>query len=132
MGDSHDERGHFKRGNPGGPGRPRRAVERQYLAALSDAVTLDTWRAIVEAAVTAAKNGDGKAREWLTRYLIGERPLTLADLAADEVAGLGADQDVLERLVRREQGLDHLAKYSGEELNRARRRLEQAKGEVKE
>jgi hypothetical protein len=123
MDDIRGDKGHFKRGNPGGPGRPRRAVERQYLAALSDAVPLDAWRAIVEAAVEAAKNGDARARDWLARYLVGEHPLSLADLAADEAVGLGAERDVLERLVRREQARDHLAQYSGDDVDRARRLL---------
>jgi hypothetical protein len=46
-----DPQGRFTVGNPGGPGRPRRAVEREYLAAMSDAVSLDEWREIVKAAV---------------------------------------------------------------------------------
>ena len=76
----HDSRGRFAEGNPGGPGRPRRAVEERYLAALGEAVSLDDWRDIVRAAVGAAKCGDPKARSWLSAYLIGTEPISLSDL----------------------------------------------------
>src|SRR3954452_16912219 len=96
---SHTDRGHFAPGNPGGPGRPRRAVERDYLAALSEAVTLAEWQEIVRSAVLAAKQGDGKARDWLTRYLLGEKPPPLTELAAGEISGGGAEQDIARRIV---------------------------------
>jgi hypothetical protein len=76
--------GTFAAGNPGGPGRPRRATEQAYLTALSDTLTLEEWRAIVARAVQDAKNGDGKAREWLAQYALGAEPLTLTQLAALE------------------------------------------------
>jgi hypothetical protein len=63
--------GRFAVGNPGGPGRPRRATERQYLAVLADAVTLETWEAICLRAVADAKKGDAKARDWISKYLVG-------------------------------------------------------------
>src|SRR6516225_4348255 len=107
MDNGHRNRqGQFALGNPGGPGRPRRAVEREYLAALSEAVSLDDWREIVKATAEAAKKGDGKARNWLTRYLLGEKPISLADLAADEAAEVGAERDILESLVRRQKARD--------------------------
>src|SRR3954462_12735 len=68
--------GRFLSGNPGGPGRPRRTVEREYLTALCDVITLDVWRQICQAAAKQAAAGDDKAREWLTRYVIGPSPLT--------------------------------------------------------
>jgi hypothetical protein len=94
MGQPRDGQGRFAVGNPGGPGRPRRAVERDYLTVLSDAVSRDDWRCVVQAAVESAKQGDAKARDWLTRYLIGDDPLTLTDLAADEAWGFGSDDDI--------------------------------------
>jgi plasmid stability protein len=65
------------------PGRP---IEREYLAALNAAVPLETWRAICERAATGALAGDAKARDWLSKWLLGleERPLTR--LAAEESA----------------------------------------------
>jgi hypothetical protein len=76
--------GRWAKGKPGGPGRPRRDVERQYLAALSSAVPVEVWREIVDSAVAAAKNGNAAARAWLARYVLGNQPLTLVDLAALE------------------------------------------------
>jgi hypothetical protein len=116
--------GRFAAGNPGGPGRPRRAVEREYLAALSEAVTPGDWRETVKAAVAAAKHGDGKARDWLCRYLVGEKPQTLTDLAADDAAELGAEQDILERMAKRHKARDSTETYEGRQMDQARKQLE--------
>jgi hypothetical protein len=82
------ERGRFADGNPGGPGRPRRATERQYLRALVGAVPLKDWRAIVKRAVEDAKAGDGQARNWLSKHLCGDDPLALAELVEELQAEL--------------------------------------------
>lgn len=89
--DGRDELGRFTVGNPGGPGRPRRAVELDYLRALSDAIGLDDWREIVQRAVTDAKAGDVKAREWIAAHVIPERRPTLIELAALDAQGLDGD-----------------------------------------
>jgi hypothetical protein len=74
--------GRFARGNAGGPGRPRRAIEADYLAALAEAVPLPEWRKIVGKAVEQARSGDHVARKWLSEYLAGppsaDRLLSLA------------------------------------------------------
>lgn len=62
----------FQVGNPGGPGRPKRQTEASYLAAMLEAVPLETWKQICERAVTDALAGDEKARGWLAKYLMGE------------------------------------------------------------
>jgi len=67
------QNGRFAKGNAGGPGRPRRTVEDEYLAAITDVVSLDDWQAIVARAAAEAKQGDARARDWLSRYLVGER-----------------------------------------------------------
>ncbi|MCZ7539122.1 MAG: hypothetical protein M5U29_04235 [Anaerolineae bacterium] len=64
--------GTFAEGNPGGPGRPSRATEREYMSIVMTACTLDDWCAIVERAVQDARNGDGAARAWLASYLVGK------------------------------------------------------------
>lgn len=74
---SRDANGQFAKGNPGGPGRPPRATETDYLNALTEVVTLDDWRQIGARAVADAKTGDKAAREWLSKYLIGDSPPTL-------------------------------------------------------
>ena len=87
QGNGHTNYGRFQKGNPGGPGRPRRAVEREYLAALSDAVNPDQWRRVVEKALQDAQAGDATARAWLSKYLLGDTPATLMELAAKEARG---------------------------------------------
>ena len=48
-----------------------------------------------------SKTGDVKARDWLARYLLGEKPLDLVSLAADEAAGyFGPDEVEKERATR--------------------------------
>lgn len=111
--------GTFAPGNPGGPGRPPRATERQYMAVVMTACDLDAWRAIVERAVEDAKNGDGAARAWLASYLLGRpdrarvalqpsRVLALeqagVDEVADEVARLKAWPSLLDEVARLKLG----------------------------
>jgi len=70
-----DEGGRFANGNPGGPGRPRRATEKDYLRALSDACPIEVWQEIVEKAVEEARAGDQAARMWLGKYLLNNTSL---------------------------------------------------------
>jgi hypothetical protein len=102
--------GRFAAGNPGGPGRPRRATERAYLAALSEACPPETWAAIVAKAVEDATAGDRFAREWLAAFLVGQpggSAPSLHELAVEEAAG----SDPVERgaaLARESDALDAL------------------------
>ncbi|MBI1900480.1 MAG: hypothetical protein HYS13_05110 [Planctomycetia bacterium] len=99
--------GKFAPGNLGGPGRPRRAVERDYLAALSDAVSLDDWKAVVARAVADAKAGDARARDWLSRHVLGADPPSLKGLATAEAAGITAEAE-LEAEARQRATFDRL------------------------
>jgi len=72
MTDKRNSDGTFAKGNAGGPGRPPRATESEYLRVLMGACSLDTFREIVERAVTDAKAGDAQARVWLATYLVGK------------------------------------------------------------
>ena len=74
MSTGRNANGRFAAGWRGGPGRPRRTVEAQYLTALRESVPLETWAKVCEAAVAQAVSGDAKAREWLASYLVG-RPI---------------------------------------------------------
>jgi hypothetical protein len=74
--------GRFAAGNAGGPGRPRRVTEADYLRALTEACSLDLWRSIVERAVKDALAGDARSRDWLGKYLLGTG--ALAEAAANE------------------------------------------------
>jgi hypothetical protein len=73
--------GQFAPGNRGGPGRPRRVAERDYLAALTEVCPPERWRAICRRAVADAEAGDPRARDWLARYLLGN-PAELPTLGA--------------------------------------------------
>lgn len=78
-------KGQFQPGNAGGPGRPPRATEFVYLRAFNESLTVEDWEAIVRRAVKDAKAGDGKARDWLTRYALGNEPPSLAELPLREL-----------------------------------------------
>ena len=70
-----DDHGRFAPGYRGGPGRPPLAKEHKYLATLASVCTIDAWHAICRRAVKDAKLGDHRARNWLAKYLIGDRQL---------------------------------------------------------
>ena len=89
-----DARGRFAPGNAGGPGRPARAVERDYMTALCDEISLDDWREIVRQAVGAAKDGDTQARNWITRHVLGSEPMALMALAVREVLAIPSYAEV--------------------------------------
>ncbi len=98
--DGRQGNGRFAKGNPGGPGRPRRSVEIEYLARLSEIVTLDDFAKIAERAKTDAIDGDARAREWLSKYFLGANPLTLTRLAAMEAVHNGSTDEAAEHRVR--------------------------------
>jgi hypothetical protein len=81
---------------------PRRPVEREYLATLNDAVPLDKWRAICERAAEDALDGDGKARDWLTKHLLGVENRPLTTLVAEESGGTMEEAADAEIEARRE------------------------------
>jgi hypothetical protein len=58
-------------------------VERRYLAAFAEAVTPADWRVIIERAVADARRGDPRARDWLSKYLVGDEPLAVVELAEE-------------------------------------------------
>lgn len=60
----------FAKGNPGGPGRPKRKVEEQYLEVLRDGVPMTKWKKVVEKALEQAIAGDKAAREWIGKYVL--------------------------------------------------------------
>jgi hypothetical protein len=91
--------GRFAPGNAGGPGRPRRAVEVEYLAALNEIVSLEDWKEIVRRAVESAKLGNPKARDWLAKYLVDGIGKPLFQLAVRERQGRSVD-DRIDRSVR--------------------------------
>jgi hypothetical protein len=93
-------------------------VERDYLATLAEACPPEKWRAIVERAVTDAKDGDATARAWLAKYLIGDKPTALTELAIAEARGVTADDELRDLAARREREQRHQAQLDalGDEL----------------
>ena len=93
--------GKFAVGNPGGPGRPRRAVETEYLATLNEAVSLEDWREVVKRALADAKRGCSKARDWLSKHLLEGRNNPLLQLAVSDQRGKTVDKEI-EKLALRQ------------------------------
>ena len=102
MGDDvgRDAVGRFSTGNNYGQGRPPRAVERDYLAVLSERLSLDDWRSIVDRAVADASSGDARARDWLSRYALGVEPMRLTDLALREQMQVSTEAELAAMIER--------------------------------
>lgn len=97
-------KGHFAKGNTTGKlgGRKPIATERQYLTTLASEVTQSDWAKIAKRAVSDAKAGDSKAREWLSKYLLpAERSagVTLLDIAIAEINGLTAEDYIRDQSI---------------------------------
>src|SRR5688572_23134267 len=103
-GSGRDVAGRFAVGNPGGPGRPRRLIERDYLTALSDAVSAADWQDVVARALADAKIGDARARDWLARLLVGVHAPSLLDVAVSEARGITPDEEIVS--VARQRQID--------------------------
>ncbi len=50
--------GTFGPGNRFGRGRPRRLIERDYLGVISDRISVDDWKEVVEASLEAASKAN--------------------------------------------------------------------------
>lgn len=90
-GNGRDKGGRFASGSPGGPGRPRREVERQYLDATVAAVPVERWANVVAKALADAEAGDAAARAWLSKAL---------GIDAQKQAGDEGDREVIIKVVQ--------------------------------
>ena len=101
--------GQFLPGNPGGPGRRKRQVEAEYLAAIAQVVTLEEWQAIIARAKVDALLGDRHARAWLGNYLVGRAPeLEEWDFVGQTVES-GPSINEIRKMILEEDGyLDYL------------------------
>ena len=85
MANGRDEKGRFVAGNSFGRkngGRPPRTYEDKYLRKLSNLVTMKDWEKIILVAISQAKAGDAKARQWLSDYLMG-KPMQVIDVIGE-------------------------------------------------
>ena len=91
MSKNHDESGQFKEGNQAakGHGRPRKPAP-EYLAAVAEELSLEDWRAIIGKAIDVAKDGDHRAREWITRMFLDAEKME-ADLRSHDLMSSMAD-----------------------------------------
>ena len=94
-----DANGRFTKGYKGGPGRPPRRTESEYLNITANKVPLNQWQRVVQKALKDALDGDKHARRWLSDFLIG-RPAT-TELVA------GVDSELLELLIEAIRAADH-------------------------
>jgi len=63
--------GQFKKGTAAGPGRPLDPI-RNNLKSLYSVCKKSDWRQIVSKAVEQAIDGDAKARDWLSKYMVAD------------------------------------------------------------
>jgi hypothetical protein len=68
---------------------------------------MESWRAIIAKAVEQARDGDAKARKWLSNHLVG-KPTgdALFKLAAAELAGYDPVEDQASDLHQQKTWLD--------------------------
>ena len=107
-----DAKGRFVKGSSGNPlGRAKRKAEDEFLDALGRRVSLADWVAVIDKALALAKvDGDARARQWLSDYLIG-KPIQRVEhagagggplqavVATDDLSNL-TDEEVDARLAR--------------------------------
>lgn len=67
--------------SPNPMGRMPRVVEDKYIKKLHSTTKISDWVAICSKAIEQAKDGDDKARRWISEYLIG-KPLQGLDLTS--------------------------------------------------
>ena len=69
MARDRNEKGQFVKGYKGGPGRPPRATEQEYLDAVADTVPLSRFIRMVEKQAQRAERGDIRAFEGVAKLL---------------------------------------------------------------
>lgn len=92
---SRNARGHFAPGNPGGPGRPPKAVqiERRVLSIIAGALTDEDWANMSQAMAKKASEGNISAVSLLFRTLLNGR---LNAASAAEQIGLPPEVELYE------------------------------------
>jgi hypothetical protein len=73
----------FAKGNPGGPGRPKKCVEEAYLDIGTEAVPPDKLREILGTLADKAGKGDVRAAQVIIKFLYGDDPVLTRKLMAE-------------------------------------------------
>jgi hypothetical protein len=78
-----DDKGRVKSGSVlNTKGRPKREVEKNFLARMVSRVSPEDWDAIIDKAIQGAKRGDPADRKFLADYIIGP-PVVKTDSKID-------------------------------------------------
>ena len=94
--------GRFTAGNNGGPGRPRRDTEREYLAAFQRALSAEDLEAVTRSVLECALAGNVAACRLLFEYAIGKPTEKLEFQQVEEyrVAGVSPAEGMTQMLKR--------------------------------
>lgn len=105
------QNGRFSKGNAGGPGRPPREREAEYLALTATNCPPAKWGKIVAKAAADALKGDASARNFLAKYLLPQCPETddKSEFNNETKINQAAQEQALEKLT--EDELKAIAKY---------------------
>lgn len=96
-----------------------RRTQSDYMGALLDRVTLETWGDVIDATVAKAKEGDAQARAFLAAYLVGKpvheapEPLTVTArrLSGDDALVAKLAEPIASRLQYGTSGIEESRDY---------------------
>ena len=77
-----------------------RRTQSDYMGALLDRVTLETWGEVIDVTVTRAKDGDAQARAFLAAYLVGKPDVKAPEPLAVTAARIQGDDALVDKLTR--------------------------------
>lgn len=106
--------GTFKKGNNGGPGRPKGSHVKR-LKVLERVCSLQEWQEICITAVENAKGGDFRARDWLSKYLVPDK--VLEEMAKQEQGEPMPDPSELRQEYRRDPAFVDWVRHSASSEN---------------
>jgi hypothetical protein len=75
-----------------------RRTQSDYMGALLDRVTLETWSDVIDATVAKAKDGDAQARAFLAAYLVGKPAHDAPEPLAVTAARISGDDALVDKL----------------------------------
>src|SRR5687767_14102980 len=75
----HDDKGHFRKGNPGSPGNPNIRKMAEYIGAIREAVTGDDLKQVMSMLLKKAKEGDMIAAKTLLDRVAGKAGVAKQD-----------------------------------------------------